>query len=199
MTTKHGTASQVTGSYVEFQGAVLRALPRDINPDVALGWTQNIESLARVLRDALMPDGKSGIATPTFKRDMRKEGKEGWELLEDVEGPDPETALANGLEGVTFLKDGEQYVNGEELVRRARGELKANLGQRHAEYWLEHQEAIPEELRSCYLVFTGTIWRDRDGYRCVPGLAWGGLRWDLDFTWLGRGFRSYARLVRPRE
>ena len=192
---QRGTAS-ITGLYLEFQKAVLTALPRDIPDDLALNWATNGGALAKVLRAALLPDGKSGIATPTFKRDMRKEG---WKLVEDVEGPDPETALANGLEGVTFLKDGEQYVNGEELVRRARGELKANLGQRHAEYWLEHQEAIPEELRSCYLVFTGTIWRDRDGYRCVPGLAWGGLRWDLDFTWLGRGFRSYARLVRPRE
>lgn len=58
MITKHGTASQITGSYVEFQSAVLRALPRDIDPDVALGWTQNGEALARVLKNALTP-GKS--------------------------------------------------------------------------------------------------------------------------------------------
>lgn len=55
---KDGTPSQVTGRYVEFQVAVLRALPRNIDPDVALGWTQNVESLARVLREALMPDEK---------------------------------------------------------------------------------------------------------------------------------------------
>ncbi len=52
-----GTAS-ISGAYVEFQAAVLRALPRDIDPDVALGWTQNGESLARVLREALSPNGK---------------------------------------------------------------------------------------------------------------------------------------------
>lgn len=56
--TKHGTASQVTGSYVEFQAAVLRALPRDIDPDVALGWAKNGEALSRILEDALTPDMK---------------------------------------------------------------------------------------------------------------------------------------------
>lgn len=55
---KHGTAPNITGSYVEFQSAVLRALPRDIDPDVALGWTQNGEALSRILRDALTPQDK---------------------------------------------------------------------------------------------------------------------------------------------
>ena len=59
--TKHGTASQVAGSYIELQAAVLRALPRDIDPDVALGWTQNSKSLARVLKSALTPNGKSSV------------------------------------------------------------------------------------------------------------------------------------------
>ncbi len=56
----HGTASQlhVDGAYVEFQQAVLRALPRDIDPDVADGWRNNGESLARVLREALHPPVK---------------------------------------------------------------------------------------------------------------------------------------------
>lgn len=52
---KHGTASQMSGNYIEFQAAVLRALPRDINPDIALGWTRNGEALTRTLREALIP------------------------------------------------------------------------------------------------------------------------------------------------
>lgn len=52
--TTHGTAS-VDGIYVEFQAAVLRALPRNIDPNVALGWTKNGESLARTLRGVLLP------------------------------------------------------------------------------------------------------------------------------------------------
>jgi len=53
----HGTTSQVTGIYAEFQAAVIKALPRDIDQDVALGWTKNGEALARVLREALTPNG----------------------------------------------------------------------------------------------------------------------------------------------
>ncbi|MEW5907775.1 MAG: hypothetical protein AB1643_01140 [Patescibacteria group bacterium] len=53
---KHGTTQAVEGSYVEFQVAVLRALPRDIDADTRLGWTKNGESLSRILREALMPN-----------------------------------------------------------------------------------------------------------------------------------------------
>jgi len=60
---KDGTASQVTGNYVEFQAAVLRALPRDIDPDVAFGWAQNGEALAKNLRGVLIP----AEVTPTSK------------------------------------------------------------------------------------------------------------------------------------
>ena len=60
-----GTAS-ISGAYVEFQAAVLKALPRDIDLDVALGWTRNGESLARVLKDALSPNGKAAGNTLFF-------------------------------------------------------------------------------------------------------------------------------------
>ncbi len=61
----HGTASQLTvdGAYVEFQLAVLRALPRDIDPDIADGWRNNGQSLARVLREALLPPDSLLIET----------------------------------------------------------------------------------------------------------------------------------------
>ena len=54
----HGTTPQITGIYAEFQAAVIKALPRDIDQDVALGWTKNGEALARILREALTPSGK---------------------------------------------------------------------------------------------------------------------------------------------
>src|SRR3989344_5412377 len=58
-----GTAS-ISGAYIEFQVAVLKALPRDISPDVALAWTLNGELLAHVLKDALSPSGK--LASNSF-------------------------------------------------------------------------------------------------------------------------------------
>ncbi len=132
---------------------------------------------------------------PAFSRDMAKE--ENWTLLEDAREPWP-ISVAN-MELMPFLKEGENYVGGEEMVRRARKELNTNLGQRHAEFLLEHQNEIPEEFRQYVLVFTGTIWRDRDGDRGVPCLYWLSEQWYLDVDWLENGFSVDYRLPRPRE
>lgn len=130
-----------------------------------------------------------------FQRDLRKE--EGWELLEGQDEPEP--IVVSRFELVPFLKDGEPYIGGEELVRRAREELRANFGQRQAEHFLAHQGQIPEEFRKYYLVFTRTVWRVRDGRRSVPCLCWGGGQWVLRFYWLDRSFDDDYRLVRPRD
>lgn len=128
-----------------------------------------------------------------FKYDKRRDG---WEMVEDVKFTliDP----AN-LELISILKPGEQYIGGEEAVRRARTDLHSNLDQRQAEYLLEHQHEIPEEFRKYYLVFTGTIWRSPGGYRSVSCLRWDGWKWFLYFRWLGHDLDCLARLVRPRE
>ncbi len=55
MSKRNETTQAVEGSYVEFQAAVLRALPRDIDSETRLNLTRNGESLIRVLREALMP------------------------------------------------------------------------------------------------------------------------------------------------
>ena len=71
-----GTAS-ISGAYIEFQVAVLKALPRDISPDVALAWTLNGELLAHVLKDALSPSGK--LASNSFS--VTCEGAKASELI----------------------------------------------------------------------------------------------------------------------
>jgi hypothetical protein len=138
----------------------------------------------------------------TFRYDFTKGG---YELGEDV--GEAELFLPSQLELVSFLKRGflikrgEDYISGEELVKRAK-ELKANLGQQQAEYLLEHQEEIPEEWQRYCLVFTGTVWRDRHGDRSVPCLGWDGRRWCLSLHWLEFGWYSeclFCRLLRPRE
>jgi hypothetical protein len=122
--------------------------------------------------------------------------KDGWTLEADT--PEAELFEPNQLELVSFLRERESWVSGEELMRRA-VELKANLGQRQAEYLLKHQEQIPKEWRQYYIVFTGTTWRGRRGCRGVPCLYCFAGRWRLRFHWLGGGFLSYDRLVRPCE
>ena len=120
--------------------------------------------------------------------------KDGWKLLEDV--------LFSGaftLDIMEFLKSNESYVNGEVMKQRAK-ELNAHLGQKHAKYLLEHQELISKDWQGkYYLVFPGTVWRDRGGSRVVPYLYWRGGEWRLYFGWLRRVWDGDARLVRHRE
>jgi hypothetical protein len=129
-----------------------------------------------------------------FVHDMTKEG---WTLLEDVGDPWP---ISNPPpDFVPFLRDSDGgYISGEEMATRAVS-LNVNFGQRRAEYYLKHQDEIPECFQVCVLVFPGTVWRDRDGNRYVPYLYWFGERWHSSFYRLVYGFRSLCRLVRPRE
>lgn len=76
---KHGTAS---GWYIEFQGAVLNQLPRDIDSAIANGWTKNQKALKKVLREALLPNEKSVVKTYPTDADYFKLAEEmvrsGW-------------------------------------------------------------------------------------------------------------------------
>ena len=128
---------------------------------------------------------------PMLTRDMRKEG---WKLLEHVS---KRITCATDLELVSFLKGNESYLNGKELMWRARTELNVNYGQEDAEWLLERQIEIPEEFRNFILLFTGSVWGFPGGNRRVACLDWDGRRWILFFRWLDADFLSYYRLVRP--
>src|SRR3989344_4142449 len=129
------------------------------------------------------------VVTGTFKRDMRKEG---WTLLENAP-----RRISSIIDAVPFLKN-KNSVKGDLMATRA-VELDANYGQEDAEWLLEHQDMIPVELRSYYLVFPATKWRGLDSRRYVPCLYWDGDRWVLDFHWLDDDFYSDVCLVRPRK
>ncbi|MEX1061791.1 MAG: hypothetical protein WEC39_01625 [Patescibacteria group bacterium] len=142
-----------------------------------------------IMQDIIL--GNYTVGNTAFRFDKREDG---WELAEDQEIVVP----ASLLEATTFLRRGESSISGEEMRRRS-VELGANLGQRQAEYLLDHQEEIPKEWRAFYLVFPGTFWRDRDGDLEVPCLRCYGGRWNLHFFWLGGDWGSSARLVRARK
>ena len=136
-------------------------------------------------------EGRFGLVAGNFKHDMQKDG---WTLLENTP-----RRLSSAITGISFLKEGETRINGEEMARRARFDLDADYGQEDAEWLLENQDKIPVELQKFYLIFPATKWLGADGNRYVPYLYWSGGRWVLDFSWLDSGFYSYSRLVRPRE
>jgi hypothetical protein len=179
-----------TEQFREFAGVVLRSLPDDLPPAVAQRWINNGAELRKVLRETLYPQ----TTAPTFSRDMTKEG---WELIENS---DAEPVPASDLELVAFLKRGESYVTGEEMVARAK-KKKADLGQRQAEYFLENQEEIPPEWRQFNLVFPGTVWWMLLGGLRVPRLFFSSemQRWVLYFGRLAYDWGGRDRLLRPRQ
>lgn len=112
--------------------------------------------------------------------------KDDWTLIDNDEGP-PRSVEPFDLHFSTFLKEGESYVNGEEMLLRSISSVPNHgplAGQHQAEQLLEQQDKIPADLRGKYIVFLATKWRDQHGIRYVPYLCWNGYRWKLDFNWL---------------
>ncbi|MEK7539823.1 MAG: hypothetical protein AAB558_01095 [Patescibacteria group bacterium] len=125
-----------------------------------------------------------------FVHDQRSQG---WELLE--EGPKVEGEPI--LDFLGFLREGETYINGETVLARALEMEGTESGQHHLERLLAQAASIPAELRSFYLVATGTKWRYPDGYVCVPYLRFVGGQWVLLFYGVGNDRWSVGdRVVR---
>jgi len=118
---------------------------------------------------------------------------EGWTCVEPVETGEGEFEPTI----CEFLREGENSINGEEMVRCAK-EQDALTGLRHAEAMLRNQERIPVEWRKYYLVFP-EVWQCPVGNRYVFCLYWDGPRWSLRCRWLGSDFYSSSRLVGSRK
>lgn len=182
-------AQRVAGDLYHDLDGQLNEIKRQLRQNS--GYPFDPMALKRHLQKAV--EGKFDGVAPAFVYDKAKDG---WTLIENT--PRRITSVRD-LELVPFLKKGESYVNGEEMVRRARVEFDANYGQEDAEYVLEHEAEIPEEFRSYYLVFSGTVWQDSHGDRDVQYLHWRGRRWYLYWRLLGNDWDSSDCLVRPRK
>ncbi|TSC74926.1 MAG: hypothetical protein G01um101433_978 [Parcubacteria group bacterium Gr01-1014_33] len=143
-----------------------------------------------IIRPSIVP-----TVSLTFTHDRWAKG---WTLLKDTPLRKGET-LSTEWEVVHFLKERELYINGEELIKRAY-ELGAVYGQRHAEGLLEHPEFIPAGADDFYLLFVGTVLGLCDMVSdCVPYLHIFRSEWFMHLCWLGTGFNSDYRLLRPRN
>lgn len=97
------------------------------------------------------------------------------------------------LELVSFLKEGEEYINGEEMLNRAGSAIV------DYEELLKQQSEFPEEWREFNILFPKAS-LDVHRFRHVPYLGWDGGQWVLNFYWVGHNyFRRSGRFVRPRE
>jgi hypothetical protein len=184
-----------TAQFAEFASAVVRQLPRDLDPTTAQGWIQNQKALADILRKSLKPETESvAIQVSDDANNPLMPPYEGWELVDGSAGP---TGTLE-LELAEFLKQGEDYVKGDVMLERAK-KSGPMLGERQARALFEQQERIPETWRKFYLVFPRTVWRDRGGRLMVPYLGWYGRGWRLHFDWLGYDFRRHVRIASLRK
>lgn len=193
MGTNRGTASQVSGWFVEFQLAALRALPRDIDQETAEGWRNNGEALAKAFRDVLIPPASEPAKDGPHAVDCDATPKtpSGWKI--DEHRPMGQVTLenrngklfANGKEVVRFLSPNQnngRTIRGHELRKELADKPVLNACVR--DYLLEHPGLIPEDWKQGITYFWGTIYRNSDGYLYVTCLHWNGDRWRWDYYWL---------------
>ena len=135
-----------------------------------------------------------------FKRDMYEEAD--WELVEDVAGPDEISINDFDIVSFSALKHHKMELAGKDMIPWARS-MGATLGQRQAEYLLDHQKEIPSEWVVPYacFVFPGTIWRSGStGNRYVPCIRCTPKEWELFFHPLDGNDGNFASswLMHPR-
>ena len=183
--------TEVPGWYLEFAGAVTAALPPDIDQEAAQAW---VDDPAGTARGACRRAGRfcrSRRPCPPAKR----QDEENWTLVRD----DPEMPVVAGanIRGGTFPEGSEDLI-GEPMVELILG-IDGLLGQRQAEYLMEHPNGIPEELERYALVFPGTVWQSPDQNHQVPCLVNRGGTWEIIFGILEGGFDSRDLLAETAE
>lgn len=98
----------------------------------------------------------------------------------------------------TFLRPGEERINGAEYERRRKPHLVSCLGRQHALWLVEHQDELPEFMALLWKVhidFPGVVAVSVDGRRHFAYLDRGGERWCLNWRWTGSGLISYGRVA----
>lgn len=180
----HGTAPHVTGSYVEFQAAVIKALPRDIRPDVALDWAQNGELLALVLREAIQPksrpkDGFYPVIVDCKKsvEDLIKLGFYSYVDKNITSANFPTKRKGAYRTEIKFIPS--RFISfTEELIGLAQMNYRPADIKEFLSFGEQHQMA--RLLGVSPIVALGSVWKNGDGYNCFPRLEIGtGSHWHL--------------------
>ncbi len=198
---KDGTAS-ATGNYVEFQAAVLRALPRDISPDVAFGWTQNGEALARVLKDVLTPDGKpvGNVYPVTVNYDLSVEdaviaGKYGW-ANSDISSKHFPSQRKGTTDAEIILVHFNRDTGSDDVLRDLD---KQGLRPAELPELLAFGSKYPDVQREFPVIALGSMWQGPDGSRFCACLDRLGSRRDLGLIWLDTWWYDYCRFAALRK
>lgn len=168
------------GQQANFHAAVLKALPRDIDPDVALNWERNGKALTRALRSVLLPpaiidcDARPYLPNRWSVEEHQKGGAVRWdkEAQKDALYRSKDQAGSKHIEGSKLRK---------ELMEKSIRVLNADI----LDYLLANPHLIPEGWKGINVFFWGTVYRDRVGYLCIRYLDWDGGGWRWGYRWLG--------------
>jgi hypothetical protein len=189
MAKKSSKFLKALGRYFEISKAVLNAV-------LDQGGTD--DDFARILSDAEL---RREIARLIVAKPVKSEfpssaiaAEYGYAVVEDVA---PTLKSVGDLEFAPFLEPGEDYVNGETMRQRAK-KLGANLGLVDLKFVLDRQAEIPAEMRDKYIVFSGTVLRNPNGYLYVADLYRSGDGWYLRWNYLDRDWLGSGRLARSK-
>jgi hypothetical protein len=191
--------ADVPGWYTGFIAEVVAHLPRDIDEAKAMGWIQDPQGLEDALRALLTGDGApSGTAASqqisgAFQNDKAAMG---WTLVDDV--TEPTSISIDTIELQAIIEEGGPDLLGEEMVDFVEKITAPKLGQRHAEFLLDHPDQIPEEFQRLSLIFLGTVWRGPEGNHHVPCLSFYQGAWEITFGILEGGVETRDQMVVPK-
>lgn len=175
--------------YVEFQTAVLRALPQDIDSTVVSGWMQNDELLAHILRDdvftRIFPVKNEGsYKTSELVARGRYDWWNGW--ITDERFPIRPHEAATRIN--ELMKFNYGFVSERKVVARVLADFTCRGLQRPAyEDALYFGIQYPEEQKKHSIVFLHEPIRGPRGRHCVLALRGNSHRRDLSLIGLFDG------------
>ena len=197
-----GTAS--VEQFREFAGAVIRSLPDNVDSNVMQGWIENQESLRKILREALTPNGEiiKNIFTLSVNysrtvEDGIKAGKYDWSNSDITSGHFPTKHCPGSEEGVKIeLVHFGKNMNTEDVL----SEL-SKKGLRPAELHdlLVLGEKHSDLQREFPIIALGSVWQAPDGNRRVPYLYGHGSERSLDLSWVGSRWIGSCRFAAVRK
>ena len=141
-----------------------------------------------------------GIVTPVAAKDTGLI-PQGWKVRNDK--PEGDVDLAKLDYSSCPVRDDEEYISGETMMKRAKEvnaigslDLAADLLKAQD----EGKEIFPVESRGVhYFIMPLTELRDDDRGGRVACFPWDGKRWKLNFNWLDIRFDRDDRFLRRRE
>lgn len=201
--------------FTKLQEALSARLARDLNEDLALDLLQNKEALEIILKEALTREKLAGALEELGKRpglrrkELFIEPNQLPRIPEDMslESIGAEHRGLSGRVKLEMRSDGKLYANGIAIERvslshqedmkghRLRKELKDHhsLNACFLDVLTTHQEFIPEEWKTGYTYFWGTIFCDLRGQCFVGCLFWLDGKWRWSYEYLGHRWSVRGR------